>query len=142
MSVRVLVVEDEWQVRGLLEEFLKEQDFQVFLAEDGEEAIARALEVNPDVILLDIKLPGIDGIEVCKRLRAHESTALIPVIMLTAYEDKDVEAYLEGADDFIKKPFNPVELAVRIKSVLRIRHLTDELERTAAYAKELEKRLS
>lgn len=142
MSVRVLVVEDEWQVRGLLEKFLKEQDFQVFLAEDGEEAIARALEVNPDVILLDIKLPGIDGIEVCKRLRAHESTALIPVIMLTAYEDKDVEAYLEGADDFIKKPFNPVELAVRIKSVLRIRHLTDELERTAAYAKELKKRLS
>ncbi|MGD8989514.1 MAG: response regulator, partial [Syntrophobacterales bacterium] len=84
---------------------------------------------------------GIDGIETCKRLKTGEKTQSIPVIMVTAYQDRDVEAYLEGADDFVNKPFDRLEITFRIKSMLRIRHLNDELERALAYIEELQKNL-
>ncbi|MGD8504555.1 MAG: response regulator, partial [Syntrophobacterales bacterium] len=83
----------------------------------------------------------IDGIETCKRLKTGEKTQSIPVIMVTAYQDRDVEAYLEGADDFVNKPFDRLEITFRIKSMLRIRHLNDELERALAYIEELQKNL-
>jgi DNA-binding response OmpR family regulator len=96
---------------------------------------------NPQAIILDVRMPGLDGLEVCKRLKAKEETKLIPVIFITGFEDNKLEALDMGADDFVNKPFDMVELSTRVKSVLRIRHLTDELERAVAYIEELRKDL-
>ena len=82
-----------------------------------------------------------NGLEVCKRLKAKEETKFIPVIFITGFEDNKLDALDMGADDFVNKPFDMVELSTRVKSVLRIRHLTDELERAVAYIEELRKDL-
>ena len=86
-------------------------------------------------------MPGLDGIEVCKRLKEKEQTKFIPVIIITGFEDNKLNALDMGADDFVNKPFDMVELSIRVKSVLRIRHLKDELERAVAYIEELRKDL-
>ncbi len=111
------------------------------MGSDGKEAIELAGTENPQAIILDIKMPGIDGIEVCKRLKEKEKTRLIPVIMITGFEDNKMEALEMGADDFVNKPFDMAELSIRVKSVLQIRHLTNELERAVAYIEELQKDL-
>jgi putative two-component system response regulator len=84
-------------------------------------------------------MPGMDGIEVCRRLKEEDKTRFIPVIMVTALEDRNVEAFVEGADDFVTKPFGLVELSFRVRSMLRIKHLTDDLQGSLAYIEELEK---
>ena len=137
MKEKVLVVDDEWEIRDVLSNFLTEKGYEVILASNGEEAIELAEKENPHVILLDVKMPGIDGIETCRRLKEGEKTRSIPVIMITAFRDREIEAYLEGADDFVVKPFNMVEISYRIESMLRICHLSNELERAVAYIKEL-----
>jgi len=137
MRAKVLVADDERQIRDLLSEFLTSEGYEVLLASDGEEATVLAEREYPDVILLDVKMPGIDGIEVCKRLKAEPKTQFIPVIMITGYVDNKMAAIEAGADDFVNKPIDLVELAVRLKSILRIRYLTDELERAVAYIEEL-----
>jgi DNA-binding response OmpR family regulator len=137
MRAKVLVADDERQIRDLLSEFLTSEGYEVLLASDGEEATGLAEREYPDVILLDVKMPGIDGIEVCKRLKAEPKTQFIPVIMITGYVDNKMAAIEAGADDFVNKPIDLVELAVRLKSILRIRYLTDELERAVAYIEEL-----
>ena len=141
MTAKVLVVDDEREIRDLLSAFLTEDGYEVIAASNGKEAIQLAQTEHPQVILMDVKMPGIDGIETCKRLKTGEKTQSIPVIMVTAYQDRDVEAYLEGADDFVNKPFDRLEITFRIKSMLRIRHLNDELERALAYIEELQKNL-
>jgi DNA-binding response OmpR family regulator len=140
MKEKVLVVDDEWEVRDVLSNFLTEKGYEVMLASNGEEAIELAEKESPHVILLDVKMPGIDGIETCSRLKEGEKTRSIPVIMITAFQDREIEAYLEGADDFIVKPFNMVEISFRIESMTRIHHLTDELERLTAYIERLRKK--
>ena len=137
MGDKVLVVDDEWKIRDVLSQFLTEKGYEVILASNGEEAIELAEKENPDVILLDVRMPGIDGIETCRRLKEEEKTRSVPVIMITAFQDREIEAYLEGADDFVVKPFNMVEISYRIESMLRICHLSNELERAVAYIKEL-----
>ena len=141
MTEKILVVDDEREIRDLLSIYLSEDGYDVISASNGEEAIGLAQTEDPQVILMDVKMPGLDGIETCKRLRENEKTKFIPVIMVTAYQDRDVEAYLEGADDFINKPFDKVEITFRVKSMLRIRHLNDELERAMAYIEELQKNM-
>ena len=141
MAAKILVVDDELHVRGVLSEFLTQEGYEVIVATNGEEAIELAETESPQVILLDIKMPGIDGIEVCNRLKAHEKTRSIPIIIVTSYADRDFEAYLEGADDFVTKPFHPTEVSLRVKAALRIRHLTNELERAVTYIQELGKNL-
>jgi DNA-binding response OmpR family regulator len=141
MEDKVLVVDDEQQVRELLGNFLEKEGYEVVLASNGEEAIELTRKESPQVILLDLKLPGIDGIETCRRLKMEDSTRFIPIIMITAYSDNKMEAIDAGADDFINKPFDLVELSVRVKSILRVRYLTDELERVVAYVEELQKNL-
>jgi DNA-binding response OmpR family regulator len=141
MADKVLVVDDERVVRDLLQTSLSAEGYEVVVASNGEEAIRLAKTGNPQVILLDIEMPGIDGIETCKRLEADEKTRLIPIIMMTALGDRDIDAYLEGAVDVVKKPFDAVQLAIRVKSILRVRHLTNELERALAYIEELGKDL-
>jgi DNA-binding response OmpR family regulator len=141
MAEKILVVDDERDVRGLLSDFLTEEGYRVILATNGAEAIGLAELENPEVILLDINMPGIDGIEVCKKLKAQEKTQFIPIIIITALEDSGFIAYLEGADDFVSKPFNLVELTFRVRSMLRIRQLNTELMLAKGYIRQLEKEL-
>jgi DNA-binding response OmpR family regulator len=141
MADKILVVDDEKEIRDLLDNFLKGQGYEVILASDGDEAIKLAETKNPQAIILDIKMPGPDGLEVCMRLKKKEKTKLIPVIILTGYEDNKMEALDVGADDFVNKPFDMAELSIRVKSVLQIRHLTNELDRAVAYIEELRKGL-
>ena len=139
MVEKILVVDDEWELRNLLTEFLTGEGYDVIQASNGEEALELAEKEEPQVILLDVKMPGIDGIEVCRRLKEEDKTRFIPIIMVTALEDRDVDAFVEGADDFVTKPFSLVELSFRVKSMLRIKYLTDDLQRSLAYIEELEK---
>ena len=141
MAEKIMVVDDEKEIRELLSIYLVEEGYDVIAAASGEEAIDLAQSEEPQVILMDVKMPGIDGVETCKRLKGAERTKAIPVIMVTAYQDRDVEAYLEGADDFVNKPFDRAEITFRVRSMLRIRHLNDELERAMAYIEELDKNL-
>ena len=139
MAEKILVVDDEWELRNLLTEFLTGEGYDVIQASNGEEALELAEKEEPQVILLDVNMPGIDGIEVCRRLKEEDKTRFIPIIMVTALEDRSVDAFVEGADDFVTKPFSLVELSFRVKSMLRIKYLTDDLQRSLAYIEELEK---
>jgi DNA-binding response OmpR family regulator len=141
VAEKIMVVDDEKEIRDLLSTYLVEDGYDVIAAASGEEAINLAQSEDPQVILMDVKMPGIDGVETCKRLKGAERTKSIPVIMVTAYQDRDVEAYLEGADDFVNKPFDKTEITFRVRSMLRIRHLNDELERAMAYIEELDRNL-
>jgi len=120
-NVKVLVVDDEMHIIELLQFNLKKRGFDVFTATNGEEAIRLAINEKPDLIVLDVMLPGMDGIDVCRKLRQNVSTSDIPIIMLTARgEESDKILGLEmGADDYLTKPFSPRELVARIKAVLR-----------------------
>jgi DNA-binding response OmpR family regulator len=141
VAEKIMVVDDEKEIRDLLSIYLVEDGYDVIAAASGEEAIDLARSEEPQVILMDVKMPGIDGVETCKRLKGAEKTKSIPVIMVTAYQDRDVEAYLEGADDFVNKPFDKTEITFRVRSMLRIRHLNDELDRAMAYIEELDRNL-
>ncbi|RLI36014.1 two-component system response regulator [Candidatus Bathyarchaeota archaeon] len=141
MANKVLVVDDESEIRDLLRTSLSAEGYEVVVASNGEEAIGLAKRENPQVILLGIEMPGIDGIETCKRLKAEEKTRLIPIIMMTTLGDRDIEAYLEGAADVVNKPFDIAELTFRVKSLLRVQHLTNEMEKALAYIEELGKDL-
>jgi len=118
---KILIVEDEKDIIKILEYNLKKEGFRVIDARDGEDALDLAVREHPDLILLDLMLPGIDGLEVCKSLKKESKTSSTPVIMLTAKsQESDKVIGLElGADDYITKPFSPRELIARIKAVLR-----------------------
>jgi CheY-like chemotaxis protein len=139
MWEKVLVVDDERQIRDLLKEFLTGEAYEVILASNGKEAIEVTEREHPDVILLDLKMPGIGGIEVCQRLKEEPTTQFIPIIVVTGYVDNKIHAIEAGADDFIHKPINLSELGFRVKSILRTRYLTNELERAVAHIQELDK---
>jgi len=117
----VLVIDDEKDLIELVRYNLEKEGFHVISALDGEAGLALATTELPDAVVVDLMLPGIDGLEVCSRLRAGERTAKIPVIMLTAKaSESDRVVGLElGADDYVTKPFSPRELAARLKAVLR-----------------------
>jgi CheY-like chemotaxis protein len=138
MWEKVLVVDDERQIRDLLKEFLTGEAYEVILASNGKEAIEVTEREHPDVILLDLKMPGIGGIEVCQRLKEEPTTQFIPIIVVTGYVDNKIHAIEAGADDFIHKPINLSELGFRVKSILRTRYLTNELERAVAHIQELD----
>jgi DNA-binding response OmpR family regulator len=118
-----LVVDDEADIVSLLEYHLKRENYVVLSAKDGESALRLAREKGPHLILLDLMLPGIDGLEVCKALKAAPGTASIRIVMLTAKgEEADIVTGLElGADDYVPKPFSPRVLLARVKAVLRRR---------------------
>lgn len=118
---KILVIEDEEDIQELLKFNLAKDGYQVLLAGTGEAGLQQAMALLPDLILLDLMLPNIDGLEVCKRLRAHPKASAIPIIMLTAKgEESDVVTGLEiGADDYLVKPFSPKVLVARIRNVLR-----------------------
>ncbi|MCU0724217.1 MAG: response regulator [Planctomycetes bacterium] len=124
MSARrpiAVVVEDEADILEVMRFNLEREGFRAVPVKDGDEALRRIRRDNPDIVLLDLMLPGIDGLEVCRRLRADEVTRDIPIVMVTAKgEESDVVLGLGlGADDYIVKPFSPRELVARVKAVLR-----------------------
>jgi DNA-binding response OmpR family regulator len=141
MGDKVLVVDDDPEMRDLLSNLLGGEGYEVILGSSGEEAIELAEKENPQAILLDVKMSGIGGIEACKRLKSGEQTASIPIIMITAFTDKKPDAIEAGADDFVNKPFDPTELSIRVEFILRMRHLTNELEQATAHVGELQKKL-
>lgn len=118
---RILVVDDELAISELVSEALKRQGFRVETASDGDTALEKAETTLPDLILLDLMLPRLDGWEVCRRLKSQAATRKIPIMMLTARRDeREVIAGLEiGADDYLKKPFSLGELIARVKALLR-----------------------
>lgn len=121
MKETILIVEDEKDIVKMLDYNLKKEGFKTLIAHDGEDALDAANTKLPDLVLLDLMLPGLDGLEVCKTLKAERKTASIPIIMLTAKsQESDKIVGLElGADDYVTKPFSPRELLARIKAVLR-----------------------
>ena len=121
MASRVLVVEDEPDIRELLAFHLERGGYQVTRATTGPEALRQLRAAPPDLVILDLMLPELDGLEVCRRLRADPATATLPVIMLTAKGDEvDRVVGLElGADDYVVKPFSPKEMLARVRAVLR-----------------------
>ena len=135
------MVDNEQEVLDLLSWFLRDEGYEVITAENGAKAILLAKSENPDVILLDFRMPGFDGIETCKWLKTMGKTRLIPIIMITAFADNKTDAIEAGVDDFVNKPIDLVELSVRVRSILRPRYRTDQLKRTIAYKEELKKSL-
>ena len=118
---KILVIEDHRDTRELLKYNLASAGFEVIAQEDGRQALETAHSFRPDLVLLDLMLPGLDGLEICRRLKQDQQTSAIPVVMLTAKgEEIDRIVGLElGADDYVVKPFSPRELILRIKAVLR-----------------------
>jgi two-component system alkaline phosphatase synthesis response regulator PhoP len=129
MKDKILIVEDEKDIVKMLEYNLKKEGFRTLSCHDGEDALDLAAREHPDLIILDLMLPGIDGLEVCKTLKKENKSAKIPIIMLTAKtQESDKVVGLElGADDYVTKPFSPRELIARIKAVLRRVKETEKL---------------
>lgn len=121
MNQCILIVEDDADIRQLLSYHLTKEGYGVLVAASGEEALRMVPSAAPDLILLDLMLPGLDGLTVCQRLRAQPNTATIPIVMLTAKgEEADVVNGLNaGANDYISKPFSPKVLSARLRAVLR-----------------------
>jgi adenylate cyclase len=145
-GARVLVVDDQAANVRLLEALLVPRGYNVSTASSGEEALALVAESEPDLVLLDIVMPGIDGYEVCRRIRERIETAYLPVVMVTASGDEQkVKALEAGADDFLTKPINQSELLARVASLARIKRYQDTIKRQthelAAWNRDLETRV-
>ena len=121
---RVLIVDDDPDILHLVSYNLKQAGFEAITADTGRKALETMQRRPPDLVILDLMLPDVDGMEVCRMLRGHESSRLIPIIMLTARgEEIDrVVGFELGADDYVMKPFSPRELVLRVKSILRRTH--------------------
>lgn len=118
----VLIVDDEERGRDALEMLLMTEDYTLGFASSGDEALQKAAEMMPDLILLDVMMPGMDGFEVCECLRAHSRLAEVPIIMITALDDRDsrLRGISAGADDFLIKPFDRIELRTRVRTIIRL----------------------
>ncbi|MFC1821815.1 HD domain-containing phosphohydrolase [Thermodesulfobacteriota bacterium] len=126
---RILVVDDEPRNIKLLDALLRAKNYEVIGAENGEEALSLVKNADLDLILLDVMMPGMDGYEVCRRIKGREETRLIPVVMLTALDESEakVKGIEAGADDFLNKPPNKIELLARVKSLLNVKSLNKSL---------------
>ena len=143
----VLVVDDLEANRRLLEAVLSPRGYSVHLFGSGEEALEWLADRVPDLVLLDVLMPGLDGYEVCRRVRADERTAYVPVVMVTASgSEQKLRAIEAGADDFVTKPFDQAELLARVRSLLRVKRYHDTIVRQAAeltaWNRELESKVS
>ena len=125
----VLIAEDDIANQALLARLLERAGYRSFAVGDGRDALRAAMEENPDIVLLDIGLPGMSGLDVCRRLRADTRTVALPIILVTGQTSaRDVVAGLDaGADDFVRKPYDEAELMARIRSVLRLARVTAEV---------------
>ena len=131
---RVLVVDDEAGISGLLRRWLSRDGYSVRTAADGSEALTAIAEEPPDVILLDVVMPDMDGFSICQRVKNDPSTRLTPVIMVTSLADRDsrINGLAAGADDFLTKPVDGEELLTRVGSLVRLKRYTDDLDSAAS----------
>ncbi|HUF51891.1 MAG TPA: HD domain-containing phosphohydrolase [Longimicrobiales bacterium] len=127
----VLVADDDAAVGSFLKRLLEAEGITVRVAEDGVAALDLFAELEPDLVLLDVLMPKVGGLEVCRRLKGSPESRLVPIVMVTGLEAREdrIDAIEAGADDFLSKPFDRVELVARVKSLLRMKRYTDELER-------------
>jgi DNA-binding response OmpR family regulator len=139
MARKVLLVDDEPVIRELLTDFLTREGYEVIVASNGARVVELALRENPRVIILDVNMPNVDGIEACRRIREEEKIRLTPVIMMTGRNSHKTAAHEAKADDFVDKPFDLVELLLRVQSIQRIRNLIDPADRWNTYMDELNK---
>ncbi|MFC1738097.1 two-component system response regulator [Planctomycetota bacterium] len=137
----VLVVDDNQQNLELILAYLEDLDCETVPAKDGLQALEIISANPPDLILLDIMMPKMSGFEVCRRVKKDPKTSDVPIIMVTALNElADIERAIDaGTDDFLSKPINKLELTTRVKTMLKLKHLSDKLERTLAYLSEIEK---
>ena len=131
----VLVVEDDANMQGFLQEVLASEGYSVLTASDGKEALTQALTRKPDLILLDLVMPNLDGVTFCKAIRADQRTQNVPIVVVTSLnmQAKLDESMAAGADDFIGKPFDVQDLLARVRSMLEVKHITNPHERTQRY---------
>lgn len=127
---RILIVDDDWLNRDLLKAYLTASGCEVVTASNGEQALEMALSEPPDLTLADIQMPRMDGLTLCSELKAAPETRFVPVVIVTALdsEEEKLKAIEVGADDFVSKPYNAVVLLTRVRSLLRIKQLHDEVE--------------
>ena len=119
---KILVVDDEPVSRQLLEAILYPENFDLYYAENGKEALEKALVLNPDLILMDVMMPEMDGFQVCRKLRNHEMLGNVPIILITALDDRDsmIKGLDSGADDYISKPFDRIEVLAKVKNITQL----------------------
>lgn len=143
-TAKIMVVDDNEQNLELLQAYLEDFNCVTIPAYNGQEALNLINKQMPDLILLDIMMPKMSGFEVCRRIKGAPKTKNIPIIMVTAFNEfGDIERAVEaGTDDFISKPINKIELLTRVKTMLKLKNLTDKLERTLAYLSEMERQTS
>ena len=134
MAARILVVDDQRANVEMMAGVLEGRGYSVAMALDGEQALAQVRELRPDLVVSDILMPGMDGYEVCRRLRGAPETALLPVILVTSLDAQNerIRGLEAGADDFLSKPVNWEELFARVRSLLRVKALQDELKEVNA----------
>ena len=127
---KILIVDDSRPIAMKLEMFLKKEGYEVFLARDGLQCLDAVEKINPDLIIMDIYMPRLNGIETCRIIKSDSRTCLIPVVILTASSAKEdkKEAISAGANEFIRKPFDPIEMKIRVESLLRLKSAIDQLE--------------
>jgi DNA-binding response OmpR family regulator len=137
MGEKILVVDDEEPIRELLRRLLEHQGYEAILASNGQEAVRLAESDIPDLIILDMIMPELDGINACLALKASGKTRGIPIIVVTGFMELVGVAVNAGVDDIVMKPVPLAELMVRVKALLKVRHLEDDRERAMAYTREL-----
>ena len=130
MSPRILVVDDQRANAEMMAGVLKARGYEVLTALDGASALEHVRAARPDIVVSDILMPGMDGYEMCRRLRADSATALLPVVLVTSLDphQERMKGLEVGADDFLSKPVNWEELFARVRALLRVKTLQDELK--------------
>ena len=140
---RILAVDDTPDNLILVETILESEGFEIDLVADGLSALQQIIESPPDLILLDVMMPGIDGYEVTRRIRSNTELPYIPILLITAFTESSVVEGLDaGADDFIRKPFDTDELLARVRSLLRLKHSLDEQQKMARQREDFVSRMT
>jgi two-component system, OmpR family, alkaline phosphatase synthesis response regulator PhoP len=139
---RILIADDNEPNVELLEAYLSGMDVETAVAKDGQDTLAKVASFRPHLILLDIMMPKLSGFEVCKKIKSEPSTSGIMILMVTALNELgDIERGVQaGTDDFLSKPVNKAELLIRVENMLKLRHITDEVERLRQYIEQMEDR--
>ena len=137
---RILIADDNQANCELLDAYLSELDCEIDFAIDGQDTLDKVASFNPDLILLDVMMPKLNGFEVCEQIKSAPATATIMILMVTALNERgDIErAVKAGTDDFLSKPVNQIELLKRVENMLKLKDVTDEVERLRKYIEEME----